>query len=62
MSVYLMVSLHANALNPSQDSHRNHGVSPVTSKFSVHPGWNEHMGWKHLRVEPAFSVPTLGDV
>ena len=48
MSAYLMVSLHANALNPSQGSHRNHGVSPVTSKFSLHPGWNEHMGWKHL--------------
>ena len=48
MSAYLMVSLHANALNPSQGSHRNHGVSPVTSKFSLHPRWNEHMGWKHL--------------
>lgn len=44
ISAYLMVSLYANALNPAQDSHTNHRVSPVTSKFSLHPGWNEHMG------------------
>ena len=48
MSSYLMVSLHANALNPSQDSDSNHGVSPVTSKISLHPGWNEQTGWKNL--------------
>jgi SRSO17 transposase len=48
MSAYLMVSLHASAFNPSQASQGDNRASSVTTKFSLHSGWNQHSGWKHL--------------
>lgn len=47
MSAYLMVSLHANALNPTNVSNKDE-ASPVAAKFSTHSWWDTGMGWKNL--------------
>jgi SRSO17 transposase len=48
MSAYLLVSLHAQALNNIQDKGLHEPSDPVVSKFPEHPLWDEGKGWKNL--------------
>lgn len=48
MSAYLLVSLHANVLNPSDNYHENDGPKAVVNKFVTHAWWDEGTGWKNL--------------
>ncbi len=48
MSAYLMVSLHANVLNPSEGSGRDDATEAVVSKFSTHDWWDEGTGGKNI--------------
>ena len=48
MSAYLLVSLHAQALNNIPDKGLHEPSAPVVSKFSEHPLWDEGKGWKNL--------------
>lgn len=48
MSAYLMVSLHANVLNPSKNSNPKQATDSVVDKFSTHDWWDSGQGWKNL--------------
>jgi len=48
MSAYLLVSLHAQALNNIPDKGLHESSAPVVSKFSEQPLWDEGKGWKNL--------------
>lgn len=48
MSAYLMVSLHAQVLNPTPGKHINQPINPVVAKFQEHDWWDEGQGWKNL--------------
>lgn len=51
MSVYLMVSLHSKALNPSQEAGNgttDSNLDNITSKFATHKWWDTGSGWKTL--------------
>lgn len=48
MSAYLMVSLHANTLNPTNSSDKGDKASSIAAKFSTHDWWDAGTGWKNL--------------
>lgn len=49
MSAYLLVSLHANVLNPFNHKSQENATQAVVDKFSTHDWWDEGTGWKNLR-------------
>lgn len=48
MSAYLLVSLHADVLNPLGHSPKDNITKSVLKKFSTHDWWHEGQGWKNL--------------
>ena len=48
MSVYLMVSLHAQVLNKPDDKELNQATEPIWKKFREHDWWDKGQGWKNL--------------
>jgi SRSO17 transposase len=48
MSAYLLVSLHADVLNPRGHSPQDNITKSVLKKFSTHDWWDEKQGWKNL--------------
>jgi SRSO17 transposase len=48
MSAYLLVSLHADVLNPCGHYPKDNVSQSVRSKFSTHDWWDEGEGWKNL--------------
>ena len=48
MSAYLMVSLHANPLNPAPTSNSLSSIDPIVKRFNSHPRWDKGNGWKNI--------------
>ena len=48
MSAYLMVSLHANPLNPTLASKSLSSINPIVRRFNSHPRWDKGSGWKNI--------------
>ena len=48
MSAYLMVSLHAQALNNPDDKELEQSTEPTVKKFREHEWWDKGQGWKTL--------------
>lgn len=48
MSAYLLVSLHADVLNPRGHSPKDNITKSVLKKFSTHDWWDKGQGWKNL--------------
>jgi SRSO17 transposase len=48
MSAYLLVSLHADVLNPHGHSPKENITKSALKKFSTHDWWDEEQGWKNL--------------
>jgi hypothetical protein len=48
ISAYLLVSLHADVLNPRGHSPKDNISKSVLKKFSIHDWWDEGQGWKNL--------------
>ncbi|RCJ32588.1 transposase [Nostoc minutum NIES-26] len=48
MSTYLMIGLHSQVLNNTQDKGINETTDPVVTKFQEHDWWDFGQGWKNL--------------
>jgi SRSO17 transposase len=48
MSAYLMVSLHANPLNPAPTSKPHGSINPMIKRFDSHLMWDKGSGWKNI--------------
>jgi hypothetical protein len=48
MSAYLLVSLPSTSLYTKSDFQEDNKLSVGVKKFSLHPWWDEGIGWKNL--------------
>ena len=48
MSAYLIVSLHANPLNPEPTSKLLSSIDPIVRRFNFPPRWDKGSGGKNI--------------